>query len=90
MTNLYFNVFPCVVNVMSAFALENNNKRGCELLEMIEDLTEYAISVIVPHIRLIVQLCLNIGTNPQVNEEIQIKAIGVLGWLIRSKSKVST
>lgn len=88
MTNLYFNVFPCVVNVMSTFALENN-KRGCELLEMIEDLTEYAISVIVPHIRLIVQVCLNIGTNSQVNEETQIKAIGVLGWLIRSKSKVS-
>ncbi|KAB0797014.1 hypothetical protein PPYR_11075 [Photinus pyralis] len=87
MITLYYNLLPRILEVLSAYALDNNPKKECEMLELLEELTEYSISVIVPHIRLVVELCLSIGGNKEVCDEVKIKAIGVLGWLIRSKSK---
>lgn len=87
MVNVYHNLLPRVLQIINVFA-EQDEKKACELFEILEDLIEYAVAVIVPHIRLVVELCLQIGSNRNYDTTVQIKAIGVVGWLIRSKSKV--
>lgn len=89
MITSYTNLLPRILEIIGAFAPECNVKKECEMLEIIEELIEFAIKVILPHIRLVVEVCLCIGTRTDVAEEIQIKAIAVLGWLIRTKCKVS-
>lgn len=87
MINVYHNLLPRVLEVINVFAQEDE-KRACELFEILEELVEYAVAVIVPHICLIVEMCLKIGSDKNKDTNVQIKAIGVVGWLIRSKGKV--
>lgn len=68
---------------------QDDEKRTCDMLEIIEELIEYAISVVVPHIRSITELCLRLASDKSMAKSIQIKSVSVVGWLIRSKGKVS-
>ncbi|KAI4469457.1 importin beta [Holotrichia oblita] len=86
MINVYHNLLPRVLEVINAFC-QTDEKRACELFEILEDLIEYAVAVIVSHIRVIVEMCLRIGSDRNIDTSIQIKAIGVIGWIIRLKSK---
>ncbi|KAJ8957095.1 hypothetical protein NQ318_007310 [Aromia moschata] len=63
-------------------------KRTCDMFEILEELIEYAVTVVVPHIRLIIDMCLQIASNNSMVKSVQIKAVSVVGWLIRSKGKV--
>lgn len=87
MISLYLNLLPRILQVINAFA-HSDEKKACELFEILEDLIEYAVAVIVPHTRLVVDLCLQLGSNKDMDTSVQIKAVGVVGWLIRCKSKV--
>lgn len=87
MVNVYHTLLPKILQIINAFA-EKDEKRACELFEILEDLIEYCVSVIVPHVRMVVELCLQIGSNKNYDTTVQIKAIGVVGFLIRTKSKV--
>lgn len=88
MINVYHNLLPRVLEIINAYS-ESDEKRACELFEIVEELVEYAVVVVVPHIKLIVEICLKIGRDKEKDTSVQIKAIGVVGWLIRSKGKVS-
>lgn len=87
MINTYYNLLPKILEIINANANENE-KKTCDMFEIIEELIEYAVSVVVPHIKLIVQMCLQIANYEHVPNVVQIKAISVIGWLIRSKGKV--
>nr|XP_008195821.1 PREDICTED: importin-4 [Tribolium castaneum] len=87
MVNVYHNLLPRVLEIINAFAQEDE-KRACELFEILEELIEFAVAVVVPHVRLIVEMCLRIGSDNTKPTTVQIKAISVVGWLIRSKGKV--
>lgn len=87
MINIYHNLLPRILEIINAFA-QDDEKKACDLLEILEELIEYAVAVVVPHIRLIVEMCLNIGNDKTKDTSVKIKAVGVVGWLIRSKGKV--
>lgn len=88
MINTYFNLLPKILEIINANANEDE-KKTCDMFEIIEELIEYAVSVVVPHVKLIVQMCLQIANYEFVPNTVQIKAVSVIGWLIRSKGKVS-
>jgi hypothetical protein len=88
MVNVYHSLLPRILEIINAFAQEDE-KRACELFEILEELIEYAVAVVVPHVRLIVDMCLRIGSDNSMPTTVQIKAISVVGWLIRSKGKVA-
>ncbi|ENN75169.1 hypothetical protein YQE_08282, partial [Dendroctonus ponderosae] len=87
MTNLYYQLLPRVLEIINTFASEDE-KKACDLFEILEELIEYAIAVVTPHIKLIIEMCLHIGSNAEISTSVQIKAISVVGWLIRAKGKV--
>lgn len=88
MVTVYHNLLPRVLEIINAFA-QDDEKRACELFEILEELIEYAVQVVVPHVRVIVEMCLRIGSDNTMPTTVQIKAVSVVGWLIRSKGKVS-
>nr|CAI5837652.1 unnamed protein product [Callosobruchus analis] len=87
MINVYHSLLPRVLEVINATA-EEDEKRTCDMLEIIEELIEYAITAIVSHITPIVEMCLRMASNSSLPKSVQIKAVSVVGWLIRSKGKV--
>lgn len=86
MINVFFKLLPRVLEIINAFA-HDDEKMACDLLEFLEELIEYAVQVVVPHINLIIQMCLNLANDKTLETSVKIKAVGVVGWLIRSKGK---
>lgn len=84
---LYRQYVPRTLQIIAEFSL-SNEKRACDLFEFLENLIEYSVNCIVPHVRSVVEMCLNIANNREIETSVQIKAVSVIGWLIRSKSKV--
>ncbi|VEN33574.1 unnamed protein product [Callosobruchus maculatus] len=87
MINVYHSLLPRVLEVINATA-EEDEKRTCDMLEIIEELIEYAITALVSHITPIIEMCLRMASNSSLPKSVQIKAVSVVGWLIRSKGKV--
>lgn len=87
MVNIYHSLLPRTLEVINAFA-PNDEARACDLFEILEELIEHIITVILPHVRTVVQLCLRVSSNKDNETSVQIKAVSIIGWLIRSKSKV--
>ncbi|XP_030751473.1 importin-4-like [Sitophilus oryzae] len=87
MINVYHQSLPRILEIITSFAAEDE-KRACDLFEILEELIEFAITVVAPHVKLIVEMCLQLGSNSSVPTSAQIKAISVVGWIIRSKGKV--
>ncbi|XP_022906239.1 importin-4-like [Onthophagus taurus] len=87
MVNVYHTLLPRVLEIINSFC-QTDEKRACELFEILEDLMEDAVAVVISHIRVIMEMCLRIGCNKDIETSVQIKAISVIGWIIRVKSKV--
>ncbi|KAJ8956967.1 hypothetical protein NQ314_006627, partial [Rhamnusium bicolor] len=87
MINIYHSLLPRVLEIISSTSQEDD-KRTCDMFEILEELIEYAVAIVVPHIRLIIDMCLQIASNNSMAKSVQIKAVSVVGWLIRSKGKV--
>ncbi|CAG9770533.1 unnamed protein product [Ceutorhynchus assimilis] len=85
--NVYHQLLPKILEIINAFAIEDE-KRACDLFEILEELIEYAIAVVAPHVKLIIEMCLHIGSNNAIPTSVQIKAVSVVGWLIRAKGKL--
>ncbi|XP_018577628.1 importin-4 [Anoplophora glabripennis] len=87
MINVYHSLMPRILEIINNMSVEDE-KRSCDMFEILEELIEYAVTVVVPHVRLIIEMCLQIGSNNSMPKSVQIKAVSVVGWLIRSKGKV--
>ncbi|KAK9877960.1 hypothetical protein WA026_020178 [Henosepilachna vigintioctopunctata] len=87
MINVYHNLLPRILEIINSFS-SVDEKRGVDVLGLLEELIEYAIAVIVPHVSTITEMCLRIGSDNSLPTAIQIKAISIVGWLVRSKGKV--
>ncbi|XP_050295458.1 importin-4-like [Anthonomus grandis grandis] len=87
MINVYHQLLPNVLQILTAF-VSDDEKKACDLFEILEELIDYAVTVVTPHIKAIIDMCLHIGSNSSMPTTVQIKAISVIGWLIRSKGKV--
>ncbi|XP_066250026.1 importin-4-like [Euwallacea similis] len=87
MVNVYHQLLPRILEIINSFVTEDE-KKACDTFEIVEELIEYAIAVVAPHVKLIIEMCLHIGSNTGIPMVVQIKAISVIGWLIRAKGKV--
>jgi len=104
MINVYHQLLPRVLEIIRAFASQDE-KKACDLFEILEELIEYAIAVVTPLVKLIIEMCLHLGSDSSIPMAVQIKAINVvgkflvrflrvrsnweiIGWLIRAKGKV--
>lgn len=87
MINLYHNLLPRILECIKAFTLVDE-KRACEVMEILDELVESAISVVVPHTTAVVQMCLHLGSTKTIDDLIKVKAISFIGWFTRMKTKV--
>lgn len=82
MINVYHQLLPGVLEIIRAFASQDE-KKACDLFEILEELIEYAIAVVTPLVKPIIEMCLHLGSDSSIPMAVQIKAISVVGqfWL---------
>ncbi|XP_059170198.1 importin-4-like isoform X2 [Physella acuta] len=80
------NVVPRVLEVVQALAASDEEK-ACVALEFFDELLESEVAIIVPHLKPLVQYCLQIAKNKDYTDSLRVKAMSFVASLIRLKKK---
>nr|CAD7590948.1 unnamed protein product [Timema genevievae] len=86
LANLFTQLMPRVMDAVRAL-VQTDEDKAVEVMELFDDLVESVISVIVPHIKPLVEMCLMFAANKDLGDPIRVKALGFIGWIARSKKK---
>ncbi|KAJ9579600.1 hypothetical protein L9F63_004785, partial [Diploptera punctata] len=86
LVNVYHQLMPRVMQIVRALCVTDEEK-AIEAMELFEDLVETAVTVIVPHIKPLVEMCLEFASNKNLGEGIRVKALSFISWLTRTKKK---
>jgi len=86
MQNSYGTMMPQIIKTIQTFT-QYNHTYAIESFELLDELCENANSVITPHVKSLVNLCLTIVDNKLIEPEIKKKAINFIGWLAKIKKK---
>ena len=61
--------------------------KACEAMELFDELVECDIGIVVPYLSSLIQFCLEIATNTHLGNNIRVKALSFVSWLITLKKK---
>ncbi|KAJ4431592.1 hypothetical protein ANN_20191, partial [Periplaneta americana] len=86
LANVYHQLMPRVMQAVRALSV-TDEERAVEAMELFDDLVESAIAVIVPHIKPLVEMCLEFASNKTLGDSIRVKALSFIGWITRTKKK---
>ncbi|XP_066592125.1 importin-4-like [Prorops nasuta] len=86
LVNSYQQMIPQVMNTIQALTASDEEK-AVKSFELLDELCENAITVITPHVKSLVNMCLSIGVNQSLDDALRVKAVGFIGWLARTKKK---
>lgn len=86
MVNLYHEAMPRVLDIIKALSHKRVD-RASLAMDLLDELLENAATVLVPHLKNTVSMCLDLAIDRSVGMEIQIKALGFIGDAIRIKKK---
>ncbi|XP_005096783.1 importin-4 [Aplysia californica] len=80
------NVVPRVLEVVQSLAAVDEEK-ACVALEFFDELLESEVAIIVPHLKTLVQYCLQIASSKDLTDPLRVKAMSFVSSLIRLKKK---
>jgi hypothetical protein len=80
---------PLVAPVVQLVAklVQTDETKAAEAMEIFDELFESEVTIVVPHIRAIVDLALNVAASTALDNALRVKAIALLGRLTRLKKK---
>lgn len=78
-----------MIQIMAAILAlaEVDEDKATTCFELLDELCENEITVIAPHVRALINLCLAIINNQSFSDPLRVKAISFIGWLARTKKK---
>ncbi|XP_064641472.1 importin-4-like [Lineus longissimus] len=84
--NKFQVMVPKVLDVIRAL-ITVDEEQAREALEIFDELVECDVSIVVPHIKAIVEFCLQIASNKDLSDSLRVKALTFISWLTRLKKK---
>ncbi|KAF7381213.1 hypothetical protein HZH68_016088 [Vespula germanica] len=84
--NVYQRMMIQIMAAILALA-EVDEDKATTCFELLDELCENEITVIAPHVRALINLCLAIINNQSFSDPLRVKAISFIGWLARTKKK---
>lgn len=79
-------LIPVVIGVIRNYVTLDEDQ-ACEAFELFDELVESEVGILVPHIKLVIQFCLEIASNKQYGHNLRVKALSFVSWLTRLKRK---
>ncbi|XP_051883850.1 importin-4 [Pristis pectinata] len=67
--------------------IQHNQDQASEAMEVFDELMESEVSIIVPYLSQIVHFCLEIAANPALGDNLRVKALSCVSFLIKLKGK---
>ncbi|XP_012279417.1 importin-4 [Orussus abietinus] len=84
--NTYEQMIPQVIATIHRLAVTNQDQ-AIEAFELLDDLCDSAPSVITPHVKTLLNMCLNMIPDESLSESLRVKAVVFIGWLAKTKKK---
>ncbi|XP_044129078.1 importin-4 [Bufo gargarizans] len=85
-TNLLRALVPKLVTAIKQLILINE-VQACEAMEVFEELMESEVSVIVHYLSEVIHFCLEIAINKSLSDNLRVKSLYCIRFLIKLKSK---
>lgn len=79
---------PYVVKSLQAFAVQNDADKFIDVFDILENLADHAPKLLTNHIKLLIEFCLQLSLNRDLDEAIRVKAITFIGNVVRLKKKL--
>ncbi|PNF17098.1 hypothetical protein B7P43_G16108, partial [Cryptotermes secundus] len=83
---VYHQLMPRVMQIVRALIV-TDEEQAIEAMEIFDNLVQCVTAVIVPHIKPLVEMCLEFASNKTLGDGIRVKALSFIGWLTRNKKK---
>lgn len=87
MQNAYNKTIPQIIQIVKYLATTDEQK-ACDCLELFDEISGCADSLLIPHVQAIIHMCLELASNKNLGDEIRSKAINLVGWITRVRRKV--
>uniref|UniRef100_A0A6M2CSE5 Putative karyopherin importin beta 3 ovary overexpressed n=1 Tax=Rhipicephalus microplus TaxID=6941 RepID=A0A6M2CSE5_RHIMP len=85
-SNYFQALIPFVMDVIQRLAGSDEDK-AVEALELFDGLIYFDVAVLVPHMRPLIKLCLEIAGDSRKGDMLRVCAMSVLGWMVNVKKK---
>ncbi|XP_056381767.1 importin-4 [Hyla sarda] len=85
-TNILRSLIPKLVTAIKQL-IQVNEVQACEAMEVFEELMESEVSVIVHYLTEVINFCLEIAINKSLSDNLRVKALYCIRFLIKLKSK---
>lgn len=67
--------------------IQSNEVQACEAMEVFDELMEGEVSIVVHHLAEIIPFCVELAVNTSLSDNLRVKALSCLSFLIKLKSK---
>lgn len=78
---------PYVLKALTSFAGNADPDKFINAFEILENLADENSKVLTPHLKLIIEFCIELSKNNDADEAVRVKAITFIGWLVRMRKK---
>lgn len=82
----YRDSIPYVLKALSGFAVKDTDQ-FINAFDILENLADENSKVLTPHLKLVIDFCMEIGKNKELEDPVRVKALTFIGWLIRLRKK---
>lgn len=86
--HVFSSSVPYVVKSLQAFALQNDADKFIDAFDILDNLADNAPKLITNHIKLLIEFCLELSRNKDLDEGIRVKVITYIGYVVRLKKKM--
>ena len=83
---LFQQMIPAVLNKIEALAAADQDK-AVTAIDIFDELIESEVTIVVPHIKPMVELCIRLSQNTGLDDSLRVKSITFLGRLTKLKKK---
>lgn len=84
--NCFQQIIPFVMEVIRRFASVDEDK-ATEAMELFDELIDSEIAILLPHIKPLVKMCVEIAREAKNKCTLRVRAMHILGWLVNVKKK---
>lgn len=82
----YQATIPYIVKALQGFAVHDPEK-FVNAFENLDNFAESGHKILNPHLQLLIEFCMDLGRNEQIDQSVRVKAISFVGFLVRLKKK---
>ncbi|XP_072169720.1 importin-4-like isoform X2 [Diadema setosum] len=83
---LFRPLIPRVLVVIGQLLVRDEDQ-GCEAMEVFDELVESEVSIIVPHLKSVLEFCCQVASNKELGNNARVKALSFISWLTKLKKK---